>query len=116
MIGSEKIDYKNTAFVLVKPPARVISTYIVKNKEAHAELLDKAKEKGYCLYYTSVVKKDGRHVAKMPWILDRNSLNYKPESEPSPSESDTDKLVCPTCGKECTSRSGLTLHLKHCDK
>jgi hypothetical protein len=113
---SVKIDYKNMAFVLIKPPARVISTHIIKNKKAHTELLDRAKEKGYCLYYAPVTRKDGRHVAKMPWILDRDSLNHQPKSEPEPkSEPVQDKpnaLYCPYCDAEIKSTPGRTLHVK----
>jgi hypothetical protein len=76
-------------------------------------LLSKAREAGHCLYYAKTIRVNGRLQAEQPWRLDWDS---KPE--PKPEKKETDPLQCPFCGKQTSSASGRTLHVKsnHSDR
>jgi hypothetical protein len=111
------IVYKKTAFVLLKPPSRIISIHIPKNKSEHTELLQKARDSGYCLYYAPAESRNGKYVVQQPWQLDWDSIPKEPELVEEPSEP-VDELKCPFCGKKVNSTPGRTLHVKssHPDK
>lgn len=68
------INYKKTAFALVKPPSRVISYHIAKTAADHQKLIDKALDAEYCLYYTQVSRSGGKYIAQQPWQLDEATL------------------------------------------
>jgi len=107
------MDYKKVAFVLVKPPSRVISSHLVKNKKEYDELLKKAKDKSYYLYYAEVMRKDGKYVAKQPWVLDPESFCIiKPETKPEIKPETKSELYCPYCDATINSTPGRTLHVK----
>lgn len=126
MIYEQKIQYNSMAFIIIKPPSRIISTHFIKNRDEHIDLLRKAKDKKCLVYYANI---DDSYNVIQPWLLDRESIdNFKiihdhgfenqvepesesePEPEPEP-ESKVD-LRCHICGKLCHSTSGLTLHIK----
>lgn len=93
-IRGQKLPYDQIAFLLVKPPSRVISSHQIKNRKEHSELLKKAKEKKYVVYYADVKQRDGKFFAVQPWIVDFESVDNlygpveeldrpkKPESKP----------------------------------
>jgi hypothetical protein len=127
-----KIDYNNTAFVLIKPPTRIISTHKIKNKQQHIELIETARSKSCLLYYSGIVNRDGKNYATDPLILDENTIitmvdqqlepviitvedkpgDFKAPKAISPAV-ETDDLRCPFCNKKMSSTPGRTLHVKH---
>lgn len=127
-----KINYKNTGFALIKPPSRVISYHIIKNISEHDKLVEQAINSGYCLYHAPITKADGKYLATQPWSLDERTIPQITEEQPidqeeptqpkpvktqkETKEEPTDELRCPHCGKKCNSKSGLTLHIKTCQK
>ncbi len=109
------LSYDKIAFLLVKPPSRVISTHQIRNRKEHTALLKTAKEKKYFVYHADVERRDGKFFAIQPWIVDWESVDniFDPSGKNDAEEvEDTGKLSCPFCGKKCSSKSGLTLHLK----
>jgi len=125
------MDYKTTVFIIVKPPSKIVSAHRVSNRSEHDDLLTKARQNSNCLYYASAVTKNGRQYAKQPWVLDLDSVVNPPDvqkkepvasSEPKTTESVVHvseqlkqaqgEFFCKTCGKKCSSKSGLTLHYK----
>jgi hypothetical protein len=122
----QKFPYDQVAFLLVKPPSRVISSHQIKNRKEHAALLEKAKEKKYVVYYADVKKQDGKFFAVQPWIVDFESVDnlYGPVEELGKEKPDTgevedkDEIRCPFCKKKMSSTPGRTLHVKskHPDK
>lgn len=128
----QKLPYDQIAFLLVKPPSRVISSHQIKNRKQHSELIAKAKEKKYVVYYADVKKRDGKLHAVQPWIVDFESVDnlYAPVEEPTKAKAkpktkpdakeveDSDEIRCPFCNKKMNSTPGRTLHVKskHPDK
>lgn len=121
----DKINYKQTAFVLIKPPSRVISYHLIKSTIEHQNLIDKAIEFGYCLYNAPITKINGKYVATQPWYLDEstlpilashlegNSTSITPiKKQESPISEKPDGLYCPFCQKLISSTAGRTLHVK----
>lgn len=120
-----KIDYNNTAFVLIKPPTRIISTHKIKNKQQHIELIETALSKSCLLYYSGIVSRDGKNYASDPLLLDENTINTIVDQQHEPSTitiedpprdfepKDADDLRCPFCNKKMSSTPGRTLHVKH---
>lgn len=119
-----KFPYGQVAFLLVKPPSHVVSTHQIHNRNEHSKLLEKAKAKNYFVYHADVQRQeDGKFCAIPPWIIDWESVDniYGPPenlgkgvSKPKP-KTETEyktELFCPFCNKQCTSKPGLTLHLK----
>lgn len=113
-----KIDFKHTAFILVKPPSRIVSQHRLKNNSEYQELLNKAIEAGHCLYFAPMEKRQGRLVAIQPWELNPDTIPRPTQAEPVPEPVPTDQLCCPFCNKPMSSTSGRTLHVKstHADK
>lgn len=128
------MDYKTTVYIIVKPPAKIISAHKVANKSEYDEILQKARQNGNCLYYAEAQMRDGKQYAKQPWILDPNSVTKPPEvlkketvviedkiiedktegpTKAPESLRDESQLVC-DCGKVCSSKSGFVLHQKIC--
>lgn len=131
--------YDELAFVLVKPPSRVISTHKVTNRSEHVDLIKMAQKRGLFLYYATVEQRENKYYAKQPWIVDWESVpedgvpkvqpkrtappppdpepDEEPESDDSVETTD-DGLSCPFCGKTMSSTPGRTLHVKskHPDK
>jgi hypothetical protein len=117
------IDYKNSAFILVRAPSKVISTKKVGSKNEHQKLLQEAIERGLLLYHARTTKRDGKEYAEQPWLLDKTSV---PKSGPKVTRQkvEPDELVeqeepkpcsglfCPYCEKPMKSTSGRTLHVK----
>src|SRR5687767_12041879 len=121
----ESLDYATVAFLLVRPPAKVLSTHKLKNKAEHEALLEQAQSKHACVYYAVVERKGGKLLAKQPWTLDRSTIgNVKApvvevetalEAEPATAalaEKPEERLLCPYCKKPFSSTSGRTLHVK----
>jgi aspartate carbamoyltransferase regulatory subunit len=120
-------DYQNMVFVLVKPPAKVISTHRLKDKSQYLDLLVKARDKKCLIYYSDIVKIKGKYCARDPITIDVQSLgnidlsdqaetvvSYASEAPTSHSAEVADmSLKCPYCGKTMSSTSGKTLHIKH---
>lgn len=133
--------YNSVAFILVKPPSKVLGHFQIKNKKEHKELLEKAKQKQALVYYADVIIRDGKYFASHPWVVDFDSVDqmygpveeYKPESnikdekptayqeaedtveeqvEEAPTTVVDDQLSCPFCGKKMNSTPGRTLHVK----
>lgn len=122
--------YELVAFILVRPPSKVISTHKIHNKTEHSKLIEDAVSRGLYVYYADVQKADGKYYAKHPWIVDWDSVpeeggipnrpskktkkkTKSEETEPrkaSPVSDDT--LKCPFCGKIVSSTPGRTLHVK----
>ena len=119
----DKVNYKHTAFVLIKPPSRVISYHLIKTTAEHQQLIDKAIESGQCLYSAPITKKNGKYVATQPWQLEtdtipseilqpiKNDVEQKPVPE-THVQDEPDGLYCPFCKKTMASTSGRTLHVK----
>jgi hypothetical protein len=115
----DKVNYKHTAFVLIKPPSRVISYHLIKTTAEHQQLIDKAIESGQCLYSAPITKKNGKYVATQPWQLETDTIpneilqpakdDIAPET---PTQDEPDGLYCPFCKKTMASTSGRTLHVK----
>jgi pyridoxine/pyridoxamine 5'-phosphate oxidase len=125
-------NYKNMAFVLIKPPATVVSTKKINSQNEHDILVQKALDKGLLLYYAKIEKRKGIEFAKQPWCLVESSIpkdgvkvtrrKVKISTETDSdfkSEIDNSKnIFCPYCKKILGSTSGRTLHVKseHPDK
>lgn len=85
---SKGFPYSSVAFLLVKPPSKILGHFNIKNKLEHKELLEKAKLKKALVYYADVIVKDGRYAASQPWVVDFDSVKelfnpveeYKPDS------------------------------------
>lgn len=115
----QRFAYDRVAFLIVRPPATVVSSHQIRDRQEHVALLDKAKKKKYYVYYADVVQKNGKYYAVQPWIVDWESVD---NIFGSPSEwgkdasteelDDSDQLCCPFCGKLMSSTSGRTLHVK----
>lgn len=89
----QKFPYDSVAFLLVKPPGRVVSNHQIKDRKGHIELLEKAKAKKLLIYYADVKKIDGKYHAVQPWIVDFESVDNlhgpvenlgKPATKPKP--------------------------------
>ena len=118
-----KIDYKQSAFVMVKPPSRVISYHLIRSAVEYQKLVGDAITSGYCLYYAPIAKKNGKIIAKQPWLLDDATIPIIKAPELAkviiPVEVlPSDGLFCPFCKKTMASTSGRTLHVKshHADQ
>ncbi|MDB4490182.1 hypothetical protein N9045_01560 [bacterium] len=83
---SKGFPYSSVAFLLVKPPSKILGHFNIKNKQEHKELLEKAKQKQALVYYADVVVKDGRYTASQPWVVDFDSVKelYDPVEEYKP--------------------------------
>jgi hypothetical protein len=71
----QKFPYDSVAFLLVKPPSRVVSSHQIKSRKEHADLIEKAKQKKYIVYYADVKKVDGKYMAVQPWVVDFESVD-----------------------------------------
>jgi len=115
-----KIDFKATAFILVKPPSRIISQHKLKNVAEYQDLLDKAIASNYCLYSAPIVKRNGTYIAIQPWQLHMDTIPRLDvsEEEPITVSAEPDQLCCPFCDKPVASTPGRTLHVKsnHADR
>ena len=103
--------YNSVAFLLVKPPSKVLGHFQIKNKKEHKDLLKKAITKKALVYYTDVFIKDGKYVASQPWVVDFDSVDslfgsvhhYKPESnikEVKPDKYDPVITTAEVCAEE----------------
>lgn len=104
-----KIDYERTAFILKKPYSCRISVGPIKinNRESHKKLLEYAKTKQLYVWYGQI--EDNKLCGHM--LIDWMSVPEASSNvEPTKSE-----LKCEKCGKICSSKPGLTLHLKVCN-
>lgn len=125
------VDYDNVAFLMINPkaPSKVISTHQVRNRGDHQKLLQTAFKKRCVLYYASVEKKDGKHYAVEPWLVDFDSVDalYDEKGKPKvklgsksskPEKTGKGGLFCPYCDHTINSTPGRTLHVKskHPDK
>jgi hypothetical protein len=136
------VDYSGIAFLIVKPPSRVVSTHRVRNKTEHKQLLEKAFKKQCFLYMASVEHRDGKYYAVQPWVIDWDSVNalYETDGTPKvefkdkpkpvkkklskkerdagvaaankPSKPEKTGLYCPYCDHKINSTPGRTLHVK----
>ena len=113
-MGKTKINFNRTAFILVKPPSRIVSHHKIKTYAEHEELVAKAVDSGYCLYSAPMTKKNGKYIATQPWLLDVTTIpqNLHVEEEQIPDKPKSDQLCCPFCDKPMNSTSGRTLHVK----
>ena len=111
-MGKIKINFNRTAFILVKPPSRIVSHHKIKTYAEHDDLIVKAVESGYCLYSAHMVKKNGKYIATQPWQLDLDTIPQNIKEEPVPEPPKSDQLCCPFCDKPMNSTSGRTLHVK----
>jgi len=116
-----KVNYKQTAFVLIKPPSKIISYHLIKSEAKHKDLINKAIEAGYCLYNAPITKTNSKYVATQPWYLDEETIpNIEAVKvvEETPITDKPDGLYCPFCDKSVSSTAGRTLHVKsnHPDK
>ena len=121
-----KIDLKHTAFIVVKPPSRIISQHKLKTDTEYAELVGKAREVGHCLYSAPMMKRDGKYYATQPWQLHPDTIPQESRAEVTevvevaqvPGQTQPDQLCCPFCNKLISSTAGRTLHVKsnHPDK
>lgn len=111
-----KIDYKKIAFVLIKPPSRVIGYHLIKSAAEHQTLIEKAITSGHCLYSAPITKSNGKYIATQPWQLDENTLPITKavveEIVEEPVQPEPDGLYCPFCDKPMSSTPGRTLHVK----
>lgn len=123
------INYDKSAFILICPPSKVVSTHRIKNRQEHAKLVEAAKNQHLLLYYSHVIKKGNKFYTDEPLIVDEETAesylsNLSMEhistaveiqqSTPSTNYSDPDdQLTCPFCHKKMTSTPGRTLHIKH---
>lgn len=123
------IEYEKLAFVLIKPPSKVVSTHRVKNRKEHISLIEAAKNQTLLLYYAHVKKKGNKFYVNEPLIVDdesaknylgslvdvANDVEVEVKHKPALSDSiiDGQSLVCPFCHKKMTSTPGRTLHIKH---
>ena len=111
------LDYQNTAFALVKPPSKFISTCRLKSVKERDELLQQASVKHLLIYYAKIERKSDGWYTVEPWSLDRASLPTIEQITPpvtEPVESIVEELVCGFYGCKfvAKSKSGLTLHQK----
>jgi len=129
------INYEKTAFVLIKPPSKVVSTHKINNRHEHIKLIETAKHNELLLYYSHVIKKGNKYYTDQPLIVDEESAkNYidmfsdntekedsvevQPSVQVAPPITEERSLVCPFCNKKMSSTPGRTLHIKskHPDK
>lgn len=125
-------NYADIVFMMIEPPARIISVHKIEDDKGYKDLLSLAKLKRLLIYNAKVVIKDGKTYASQPWIVDDNTIanvTNRPKevsTKESPPEirsavaedrlevspPTTDTHVCGVCGKKMSSASGLTLHMK----
>jgi hypothetical protein len=114
--GKKRFPYDQIAFILVRPPSKIISSHQIKSRKEHAELLEKAKEKKCIIYYADIKKQDGKYFAVQPWVIDSESLDNlcaPVENVAQIEESDNGSDIrCPFCNKKMSSTPGRTLHVK----
>lgn len=121
------MNYQKSAFVLVRPPSKIVSTRKIKTQAQHGKLLAEAKDKGLLLYHATVVKREGREFAKQPWVLDHASvpaggpilpmrckIDSEVDEDAAQEQAEQPKagLFCPYCQESMKSGSGRTLHVK----
>jgi hypothetical protein len=111
-MGKTKINFNRTAFILVKPPSRIISHHKIKTYAEYDALIAKATESGYCLYSATMVKKSGKYFAIQPWQLNTDTIPQNVKEEPEPEQPEPNQMCCPFCDKPMNSTSGRTLHVK----
>jgi hypothetical protein len=137
--ASATVNLDKIAFVMVEPPARIISNHIVSNEDERLALVKSALKKGLILYFSDVRVKDGKYYASQPWMIDWDSVpnnldnrvkiaskNKEMEkitdSEKTVSEEskvlDNGTIICPYCNKKMNSLFGRTNHVrgKHPEK
>lgn len=71
---SKGFPYNSVAFLIVKPPSKVLGHYQIHNKKEHKELLKKALDKKALVYYCDVVVKEGEYTTPNPWVVDYDSV------------------------------------------
>lgn len=111
-----KADYSSFIFIMVEPPHRVITTHILETEEEYIKLVDTAKKKKLCLYFSEYKEINGKKYAQQPWLLDYNAITEpKPISRSKSKEveivDESNNLICPYCKKQMSSSSGLTNHI-----
>lgn len=136
------LDLKKMAFIVVRPPAKVLSTRTLKNKAELQQLLTEATNGGHLVYAAEITKTNGRLIAGNVWRLISEIPKlpiFQPEPRPTeprstevqpsrphdtaePNRPVTAKervelatqgiLTCKYCGQTFTSTSGRTLHIK----
>lgn len=123
------LNYDELAFILIRPPATVVSSHRIKNRQQHTSLLETAKNNNLLLYYSHATKKDSKYIVDEPLIIDEESAkNFKKtksskdevEKQVTKTQTPISKeqqpdidLRCPFCNKKMTSTPGRTLHVKH---
>lgn len=123
-------------YALVRFPYKIISLY---KSDDYNSIRSIAQSKYAAVYSAEITHKNGIECPKQPFILDELTLSYlnksdtEPEQKPEPPKpkpeplkpkpeqpeqpaleqpTTQDELICPHCGKKCTSKPGLTLHIK----
>lgn len=127
---SEESKYVGKIFILVEPPARIISAHNIATQDEYDKLLQLAKKKKVFIYFADVISKSGKNIAEQPWLIDWRSvskesmtsvLKASPEDDNITSNSDVvesssvsndDFIVCPYCSKKMNSLFGRTNHVK----
>jgi hypothetical protein len=119
-----RFDYDWTAFFMKEPGDDRIAKgpFRAKDRAGHRQLIEQAKELQLYLWYARVVKQGEKYRAIAPFIVDFETVPDFPYGSPeqkkieaagpAKKEPKGDVLLCPVCKKECTSSSGLTLHMK----
>lgn len=111
-----RIEYALTAFVLREPhkSSNVAGPYRLRNREEHRALVDDAKRKKLQVWMVSIKEDRGRVVTVGPYLIDWDSVPEPSDGVNSGQQDQRHALVCPKCGKVCSSTSGLTLHRNRC--
>lgn len=119
-----RIDYATTAFMLKQPCSSIITKGPIRlaNRDAHRELLETAKKSKLYVWHATVVlnEETKRYVVSHLHLIDWESIPDQAYGNTEPlkpsihtvASSTPDDLVCSTCGHQCSSRSGYTLHMK----
>jgi DNA-directed RNA polymerase subunit RPC12/RpoP len=109
----QRINYDTIAFILKQPYTNIVvkGPLRLHSRNEHRALIDEAKKKGLHVWLSRVVKTaDNKYVAVQPHIIDWDCLpDQTTDAEPERHPGD---MRCPKCGHQCSSTSGLTLHMK----
>ncbi len=107
----QRLPYGKLAFMFKKPHSNSIfgAPFRIADREQHREVIRDAKSRDLRLWYADVEERDGHFYMRSLHIADFDSFGEDADEEESGSS-----LTCSKCGRECSSTSGLTLHMKSC--
>lgn len=110
---SDRINYAMTAFLVKKQYSVQIlkGPLRLRDRDEHRALVQQARADGNVVWYADVYEEDGKKKMSNLHIVDWGSFV---EEESDPTMADDGVYECPNCRKTCSSRSGLTLHMKTC--